>query len=183
MIVFTSGVRARVAGAALAATLLLGLAPPSAGALPGPAAIEGEQACFIQRTVGVFLARGHSRDEMNQWLDWMKTNPPSGMARELANSEAWLGATVDGIYQDALDRGPDPAGRDFWVGRLRAGAKVNDIGASIYGSSEFYNMAGGNAEGFVWSLKAFSAIFLNSVVLLIMSFCFKSTPVLGSKLR
>ncbi|MEO6987342.1 MAG: DUF4214 domain-containing protein, partial [Aquihabitans sp.] len=35
---------------------------------------------------------------------------------------------------------------------LRAGAKVNDIGASIYGSSEFYNMAGGNAEGFVRAL-------------------------------
>ncbi|MDA3040174.1 MAG: N-acetylmuramoyl-L-alanine amidase, partial [Actinomycetota bacterium] len=69
----------------------------------------------------------------------------SAVVDELARSEAWAGRVVDQVYIDALGRAPDASGRTYWVQRLRAGLRVQDMGAFFYGSAEYYRSAGSNA--------------------------------------
>lgn len=75
----------------------------------------------------------------------------SAVVDELARSEPWAGKVVDQMYLDVLGRGPDAAGRSFWVQRLRAGLRVQDMGAFFYGSAEYYRSAGSN-QGYVTRL-------------------------------
>ena len=55
------------------------------------------------------------------------------------------------MYLDVLGRQPDAAGRSFWVQRLRAGLRVQDMGAYFYGSPEYFRAAGSN-DAYVRSL-------------------------------
>ncbi|MBM3684912.1 MAG: DUF4214 domain-containing protein [Actinobacteria bacterium] len=64
-------------------------------------------------------------------------------ALELAQSDAWAGVMVDGLYQDALGRSADDDGRAYWVGQLRSGLRVETAAIYFYGSEEYYERSGG----------------------------------------
>lgn len=141
----------RVVVLIVAATMLLPASPTSAAVTPGPAFDR----CYVQATHRVFLKRAATWAETTRWSElFYGGTHRSRLPSTLAGSDEWLSVEVDVIYRAALDRPADDAGRAYWVGRLRAGALVNAIGASIYGSTEFYARSGGTPASFVSALYA-----------------------------
>lgn len=126
------------------------LAPTS----PASAASEEETTCFIIASYRIFWRTDASFEAYTYWYIMLEEDgEPYGLLPEfLATQEPWLGVAVDDLYRQALDRLPDPSGRDFWIGRLEAGALVNTLGSQIYGSEEFYRRAGSTPEGFITDL-------------------------------
>ncbi len=71
------------------------------------------------------------------------------IARSLARGEEWAGGVVDDLYELILHRGPDAAGRAYWVDRLSGGAWTRDVAASIFALGEFEGLSGGTSTGYV----------------------------------
>ncbi|HEX7133670.1 MAG TPA: DUF4214 domain-containing protein [Iamia sp.] len=137
--------------AALGALGVPGAAP--AGADDVPAGGETAERCFVGAAHGIFLDREATEQELDEWTEAFEDGTPHHvLVREMAESDEWLAVTVTDIYQRALERDPEPSGLAYWVGELRDGALVNRIGALIFGSAEFYGLAGGTDEGFVEAL-------------------------------
>lgn len=141
------GRRLAVVGAMVAA-LVLGRGGPPVGAAPS-------DRCYVGGTYLTFLSRPATPAELDDWSGRIDAGTPSSaIPAALAASDEWLGVTVTDIYRAALDRDPDAAGLAFWTARLRAGAKVNRVGALVYGSPEFLARSGGGLPGFVDELYA-----------------------------
>lgn len=120
---------------------------------PAAAATDAEESCFITASYRLFWGTDPSFEAFSHWLIMFDSGEPYSVLPEfLANEEPWLGVTVDGLYQQALDRYPDTGGRAYRIDRLKAGVLVNALGSQIYGSNEFYERAGATPEGFVTSL-------------------------------
>lgn len=139
---------------ALSAGLVGGAVVPgaTAGAAPPPPTTVAER-CFADRTFRVFAGRPATDAEISSWAGRFAAGTDrSVLVRDLATSDLWLGATVDRLYERALDRAPDGAGRRFWIARLRAGGSVNEFGTLVYGSPEFLRRAGGTTADFVADL-------------------------------
>lgn len=130
---------------ALALTLL---------ATPEPAGAAGHpDSCFVDAGHRIFLDRPATTPELSLWNSRFSDGwPYHRLPQELAASDEWLGVEVAKIYRAALDRDPDPAGRAFWVDRLRRGDLVNRIASLVYGSGEFYARAGSTPDAFVTGL-------------------------------
>ena len=50
-------------------------------------------------------------------------------------------AVVDGLYRALLRRAPEPAGLEFWAGRIRAGGDVLDVVVALAASAEYHARA------------------------------------------
>ncbi|HYI62290.1 MAG TPA: DUF4214 domain-containing protein [Acidimicrobiales bacterium] len=138
----------------LAVVLVAGALLPGVGSGPAGAAPD-EEGCFVQRGHQVFLDRDATASEIAGWTALFDAAVPrSRLPEALATSDEWLSVEVTALYQQALDRNPDEAGRIYWIDRLRRGAMVTRIGSQIYGSDEFYARAGGTDDGFVTDLYA-----------------------------
>ncbi|HMJ76793.1 MAG TPA: DUF4214 domain-containing protein, partial [Iamia sp.] len=74
------------------------------------------------------------------------------IAKELARSREWTASVVTDLYQHILDREPDFAGLEYWIGRLRGGDRVASVAVSIYGSPEYYAEVGGTSGAYVDAL-------------------------------
>lgn len=136
-----------VAVAAVVLTLLPVGGPSPVGAAPDP------DGCFVQRSYQVFLGRDGTASEIWGYVDFIRNGMPrSQVPAALSTGDEWLRAEVTALYQQALDRNPDPDGLAYWVGQLRRGVLVNAIAAQIYGSGEFYRRAGSTTDGFVADL-------------------------------
>ncbi len=59
---------------------------------------------------------------------------------------------VDDVYRVFLNRVAEPSGRQFWAEQILRGANPDQIRASVIGSSEYLNRAGGTSEGFAAAL-------------------------------
>ena len=139
------------------ATISLAVVASAGAVVPNPpaaqAAAVGEVGCFISASYHVFLGRQPEVPVVVQWAEAIGSGAPRSLLPEsLAVSDQWLGVVVDGLYEDALDRHPDFAGRTYWVGQLRSGVLVNRFGSSVYGSDEFYRRAGSSPESFIAQL-------------------------------
>ena len=139
--------------AATLATLAVALPAGPVAADPVPPGTPTAERCFVEKAHTTFLDRSATGPELTEWTEaFVDGTPHHVLVRELARSDEWLAVTVTGIYELALERPPEPDGLAYWVGELRDGALVNRIGAQIFGSSEFYGIAGGTDEGFVEAL-------------------------------
>jgi hypothetical protein len=124
-------------------------ATPSAGATTPTSADR----CFVERSTRAFLGRTPTAGEVAAGATRLAAGTTrSAFVADLAASDAWLGATVDHLYREALDRAPDGGGRRYWVDQLRAGTSVNRFGGLVYGADEFYRRSGGTTAGFVSAL-------------------------------
>lgn len=135
--------------AAVAVGLVATLVPATtpAGAAPDP------DGCFVMEAHQIFLDRDATAGEISAWTARFDAGEPRYLLPyQLANGDEWLTVEVTKLYLQALDRAPDAAGLAFWVGELRRGVLVNRIASQIYGSGEFYALAGGTDEGFVTEL-------------------------------
>jgi peptidoglycan hydrolase-like amidase len=142
----------QVAVALLVAPLAAGIVS-SAPAVPAAAA-SGDD-CLVARAHEVFLDRQPTETELTTWTEAFDAGTPRWqLPQALAASDEWLAVEITKLYQQALDRDPDPDGLAYWTTELRAGAKVTRIASLIYGSPEFATRAGGTDEGVIRDLYA-----------------------------
>ncbi|WCO69269.1 DUF4214 domain-containing protein [Iamia majanohamensis] len=138
---------------ALAVACSFALVPTTVAADTPPAGRAEGHRCYVGVVHSIFLDRPATEAEQQDWSDRFAAGTPTHrLPQELAASDEWLTVVVTGLYQQALDRDPDPAGLAHWITQLRSGALVNRIAALIYGSGEFYAKAGGTDTAFVADL-------------------------------
>lgn len=71
----------------------------------------------------------------------------------LANSPEWVAHIVTRFYTDTLNRPPDQAGRDYWVGIIRNNTlSVAQVAASFYSSDEYFARYGNSLQAWMWNL-------------------------------
>ena len=75
--------------------------------------------------------------------------PKADIAVGLTRGSEWAGMVVDDLYELILHRGPDSAGRAYWVDRLGGGSWTRDVASDLFGSPEFTELSGGTAMGYV----------------------------------
>jgi triacylglycerol lipase len=151
--------RVGVAAAALIAAIGVGVAgaPPPAGALQGADTLTlAQHRCIARASYDVFLDRAATEEEKTEWADDFATGTAySALPDALANSDEWLGKVVTDLYQMSLERDPSPEDETYWGTQLESGVKVNTVGASIFGSLEFFtNKASSSNTTYVQQLYA-----------------------------
>ncbi|HEX7131068.1 MAG TPA: CocE/NonD family hydrolase [Iamia sp.] len=109
-----------------------------------PAVTDGE--AFVQAAWQDFLDQEPSANHFGEFgigID-IGTTTRRAVVTELAASEEWVAAIVDGLYEDTLGRPGDPDGRAFWIDAIRTGhTTVAKAAAGFYASSEYVNGIGG----------------------------------------
>lgn len=121
-------------------TVILGEepAPP-----PPPTPTEQALAQFIIRAYDDFLMRQPSTREIERWTERLGSGTTRlGFITSLAQSEEWTTVVVDSLYVSTLGRSAEPAGTQYWAGRLRTDMTVADVAAQLYGSTEYVDRAG-----------------------------------------
>lgn len=112
--------------------------------LPSPANAASADETWVNATYQLFLGRQPTNSETSTAKQQIVINGRLAITEGLATSTEWAGVVVDGLYQDALDRNPDPVGRAWWVQQLDNGSATRDISIAIFGSVEAQNHAGTN---------------------------------------
>jgi surface antigen len=109
---------------------------------------------FVDAAYTDFLNRPPTAAEMSLVSAALQQRSASyaSVALMLANSNEWVTDLVDAFYQSMLGRPPDPAGGQYWVNRIINGLPVPDAAAMLYGSAEYYSLAGGTPTSWVASL-------------------------------
>lgn len=97
-----------------------------------------------------FLDRAGTDAEVEAVVDALVGGTPGGaVVTGIALGEESVGRLVDGLYQTVLGRSAEPAGRAYWVQRLRAGltptARLEPVLAPLLASPEAHARGGGDA--------------------------------------
>ncbi|MCU1357144.1 MAG: peptidase and in kexin sedolisin [Acidimicrobiales bacterium] len=105
---------------------------------------------FVARAFQDFLGRAPTSGELahdRKALDDGSLTRRAFVLR-LARSDEYLGHEVDARYEEILDRASDPAGRAYWIGKLRSG--LSDVGlvSSLLSSNESFTKSGGTVPGY-----------------------------------
>ncbi len=100
-----------------------------------------------------FVGETLAGPQLDHWARRVDDEGVGDVANALADSDDWAGAVVTQIYQTALGRAPDAAGRAYWVDQLSDGMRVQELGTFFYGSNEYYDRAG-SAGAYVDALYA-----------------------------
>ena len=98
-----------------------------------------------------FLRALPTPDQYRRWLATADSDGLRAASVGMARSEAYSGVIIDDLYQRVLGRTADPEGKQYWLGVLASGVRVETVGISFYGSQEYFDRTGG-AEPFVRSL-------------------------------
>ncbi len=70
-------------------------------------------------------------------------------ASVISRSREAVGQVVNDAYQTVLGRNAETTGKAFWVDRLQAGGRYDQLLADLAASGEFWGLSGGTNEGFV----------------------------------
>lgn len=127
-----------------------GLSAPAAGgfvAQAGPSTPAEDWAAAIVLDV---VGRQATHREVALTADRLDRGwPKADIAVGLTRGSEWAGMVVDDLYELILHRGPDRAGRAYWVDRLGGGSWTRDVASDLFGSPEFTDLSGGTAMGYV----------------------------------
>lgn len=139
---------AAVAGTVLASTLLPGLigATSPAGAAP----LESQE--LFVRQAYVDVVRDADPDPQvvaDAIADLAAGESQAVWLWNLLQSDEGRTAFVDTEFERLLDRPADPAGRAFYLNKLRQGSTRVNIRSFIVGSSEYFNRKGATNESFI----------------------------------
>lgn len=109
------------------------------------ALVENETEATAMRLYEAFFDRSADIDGAEYWLGQLEAGAVSltDIANGFQNSEEFQAngelddsAFVELLYENALDREADEAGKDFWVEQLEGGVSRADVAISIVGSPE-----------------------------------------------
>ncbi len=98
-----------------------------------------------------FMRALPSPDQYRRWLSRADNDGLRAAATGMARSETYSGVIIDDLYQRVLGRSAEQEGKDYWLGVLASGVRIETVGISFYGSKEYFDRKGG-AEPFVRSL-------------------------------
>ena len=70
----------------------------------------------------------------------------------IEHSTEYLNGQVSSLYNSYLGRNPEPAGAQAWTNFLQTGGTLEQVAAAITGSDEYFQLAGGTNQGFVFGL-------------------------------
>jgi hypothetical protein len=107
--------------------------------------LDGPTGRYLDHIGRLFLGRQPAPAELEYWDGLM--NFEDGrytVTLDLARSPAWAGVRIDAMYADVLGRQPDPEGSAYWLGQVREGLRLDDLGIYFYGSAEYVAAAGSN---------------------------------------
>lgn len=122
--------------------------------LQSPPWYQAYYAPFIKASYNDFLGRQPSAAEiLLQSNGFWTGGTREGYLSSLANSTEWLSTIVTKMYQDTLNRAPDPAGLQFWVNILRNKTyTVAQVASMFYSSDEFFNNQNASVSDWVTAL-------------------------------
>lgn len=120
------------------------------GPAPTGATASAPGGCYVAANHRIFLDRDATSAELAEWGGRFDAGTPHHrLPAELAASDEWLSVVVARVYDDALERQPEPEGESYWIDQLRSGAMVTRIAAMVFGSDEFYDRVGHDDEELV----------------------------------
>lgn len=119
---------------------------------------------FVRAAYLDFLGKSPSSADANFWADRLSagTSTRAQFLSQLANSSAWVGATVDRLYIDTLGRPPDSGGRTYWVNNITSGRFTVAGAAALFYSSDEYFRGFGRSNVRTWILDLYQKILLRS---------------------
>jgi hypothetical protein len=105
---------------------------------------------FVAEDYVLFLNRLPAQSELNGWVAQLdKGVNPLVVGSKIANSLEAYTDDVTNDYEAYLGRQPAPSEVNLWVKYLNSGKTTDQLKASILGSQEFFNDAGGTNQGFL----------------------------------
>ena len=122
---------------------------PVAGGYAQPAPVDvGGASAFIERLYTVALQRESDPVGAQYWLDRVVSGNSTGadLARGFLFSQEFLGKNMSDddfltiLYRTFFDREADPAGREYWLGKLRSGMSRQDVISGFINSVEWHNL-------------------------------------------
>jgi hypothetical protein len=118
--------------------------PPTEVVDPG----DVSTSAWVQRLYLDTLGRPSSTSEKQFWLGLLDSGvSKESIAISLLNSRERRAGVIEDYYQKVLDRSVDPAGLEFWLGVWDRTGGPDVVRASLIGSGEFFQKAGGTTEG------------------------------------
>lgn len=112
---------------------------------------EGRYVDWVYQQLG---GRPATNAELVHWSAAIGNSNRRVLTGPLARDRYFSGLLLDELYEVALGRSADGSGRTYWLEQIRNGAALDTIGASFYGSEEYYRRSGGTDQSFVESLYA-----------------------------
>ena len=109
--------------------------------LPVPA--NSPKQSFVTAAYNDYIQRNPTTSELNSGVasisDVTVVAQRAAFAKSLANTDKYLGAFVNKLYQDTLGRNGDPGGVAYWTKKLRTGAQTPaQVSANFYASNEYF---------------------------------------------
>ncbi len=109
---------------------------------------EGGVDGFVERCYTVTLDRGSEPDGFADWKDQLVNGKSVGVniaygflfSKEYTNKNKSNEDYVKDLYKLFMDREPDEAGFNDWVGKLKEGKSRQEVFAGFANSQEFYNI-------------------------------------------
>jgi hypothetical protein len=105
---------------------------------------------FVGALYTDFLGRPADQGGLDFWTEQLllgRTRTTAALA--FAQSDEWIGVTVDDMYETTLGRPADQGGRNFWITQIRNGRSVPSMGGFFYGSNEYFTSSGGTAGAWI----------------------------------
>ena len=110
------------------------------------------EGAYIDRSYQRLVGRPASDVEIDRWFAAIQRGDRLALTSVLVRSDYFIGLLVDDLYQRALGRAPDAAGKAYWVQQVMNGLKVQHLGVLFFGSREYYLRSGGTDTSFVTAL-------------------------------
>lgn len=145
--------RTRRAAIAVVASLAAGAIGVVTTSGPVAAAPATGEVCFVEVAYPVALRRVATASEVTAGAARMRTGTTQAtFVRGLARSDERSRLEVKLLYATARLAPPDAAALATWTARLRAGARVRDVGAAIISGPEMWAALGQDVAAYVFHL-------------------------------
>ncbi|RFA09924.1 hypothetical protein B7R54_12465 [Subtercola boreus] len=109
---------------------------------------------FITALYRDFLGRTPSAPEVKGWAANLAAGAPrTSIAVGFADSDEYRLIRIDAAYHSILWRGPDAAGRAYWLDQMHRGViRTEDIEKQFYASQEYVDNRGGTQQSWVGAI-------------------------------
>lgn len=155
----------RVRGGLAAVALLVAMvvAQPSVSPAEATSTLSNDQA-FVTAAYTDFLGRTPTAGELASATSGplASSTARSVLVTGLSHSTAWVGATVNALYENTLGRPADAGGLAYWIGQINSGAyTVAQAAAFFYASPEYFAGFGQSDPG-TWVTDLYRKILLRT---------------------
>jgi len=117
------------------------------------AAGDVSQGAWVKRLYLDVLGRPAAQAETDYWVGRLQAGVTrSAIAESIINGRERRSAVIDDYYEKILGRNVDPAGLEYWLNVWTATGGPEIVRASLIGSGEYFQKAGGTQQGAIQAL-------------------------------